>query len=179
MSIALLIMQNKRGTTMTLEQLVKIVLAIAGVIMFLLVVYILVYGLLFPSKTNETQAKGTVENIAVVLDSLHQGDTKPLDPIYSPSGWTIVGFKYDSAKISSFEKPDAFIGKNAICVCQKVCKREVCRETKKPLQIDATNLFVYKIGETKIFNVTDMGLYYEIKDIASSSSGGGGTSGAG
>jgi len=177
MHIALFIMKNKKGMNMTLEQLIKIVLAIMGVVMFLLLIYILVFRVLFPGGLADNQAKGTVESLAVKIDSIQQGESTDSDPVENPKGWTIIGFKGDSTAIQGFAKPDAFIGKPVVCVCQKTCKREACRELRKPLQSDATEPFVFKIGSIKEFTITDMGTYYDIQE--KTSSGGGGTSGAG
>ncbi len=173
MHIALFIMKNKKGMNMTLEQLIKIILGVMGVVMFLLLIYILVYRVIFPGGLAENQAKGTVESLIVVIDSLQQqGESKDSEPVYLPKGWIIIGFKSDSTTIKGFGKPDTFIGKNAVCVCQKTCKRETCRELKKPLQIDEVELFIYKIGEPKKFTITDIGTYYEIKEKIDSDEGG-------
>jgi len=172
-------MRNKKGDmNMTLEQVIKIVLSVIGVIMFLLLIYILVFRVLFPVGVADSQAKGTVEIIANPLINMQVGETKQLEPIVSPKGWTIIGFKSDSIKVGGFQKPDIFIGKNIVCVCQKVCKKEICREIKKPLQSDSIEPFIYEIGEDKDFEVTDANQYYEMKEKGVASAGGGGSSGA-
>ena len=61
-------MRSKKGDmNMTLEQVIKIVLSVIGVIMFLLLIYILVFRVLFPVGVADSQAKGTVEIIAIPL----------------------------------------------------------------------------------------------------------------
>ena len=137
------------------------------------------FRVLFPVGVADSQAKGTLENIVSILNVLQTGETKTLDLVYSPVGWTIIGFKSDSIKIGDFQKPDAFIGKNALCICQKTCKKEICREIKKPLQINSMEPFVFKIGEKKDFEITETDQYYEMKEKGVTSAGGGGSSGAG
>jgi hypothetical protein len=150
---------------LTLEQIIKIVLAIGGVVLFLFAIYIIVFRILLPNNLAENQAKGTLGDIVSNLNDLQPGESVKLT-IVAPSGWTIIFFSDKEKSLRGFDKPVSFTFKNALCICGSSCKKEICREINKPLLMDGKedNPFFFKI-QKKDFNVTDMPSYYKIKEV--------------
>jgi hypothetical protein len=101
---------NKKGesSNFTLDEFVRIVLAVIG----LLIIGYLAYNLFFVNPSNE-KAKGTFNNIiSVEIDKINNGGEANLEGVFipNPSDWEIVGFVEG-------EKPNQCVGESCVCLC--------------------------------------------------------------
>jgi 3D (Asp-Asp-Asp) domain-containing protein len=156
------------GLTLTLEQVIKLILVIFGVLLMIYIGFLLA-RLFFGANQSELQAKGTLENLYNTINALNtDGTPKDID-LYAPVGWTIVAFDNVSnidRTTNTFKKPYAFIDKFAICICKESCNADFCREIKKPLITRSDDgrdvFFVLKIAGIKHFEIWDAGAIYMI-----------------
>jgi len=142
------------------SQIIKIILAVMGIILVIALVGIF-YDMLF-GKQDEQQAKGTLDRLYQTLSGLEPGDSEAVY-FYVPTGWTIVTFDTSVNKYDRFTKPSSFAYKYAVCICKKECKSAICRELKKPFMSD-NKFFLLPITVFKKFFVTDNGDVYDVKE---------------
>lgn len=123
---------SKRGAE---NILMNNILEIILVVILLIIIFVAVPRLFSTwfGKTKELQAKGTLDGIIQVLNSLEEGETENYF-LLAPSNWHLVSF--DSAHDQNrdgFKKPQQYFGQTVLCVCEnKDCK--ICQTIKMPLK---------------------------------------------
>jgi type II secretory pathway pseudopilin PulG len=121
---------NKRGIELMGRTIIEILVAIVCV--GLLIYAGMVLFQTYFGNQRENQAKGQIESLDKILDEAQQGE-EYIEHLLAPTGWHVVSFD-ESSNFNDdyFEKPDAFFGKNTVCICKdKDC--EICKETELPL----------------------------------------------
>lgn len=105
-------MKNKKAE-ITIEEVVKMVLAVLGIIV-LIVLAVGLYGI-FTKKTELEQARETLKQLVEKMKLLEEGETDSF-LITSPKGWGLVGNNYYyQDKLS-----DQCVGKDCLCICNKI-----------------------------------------------------------
>lgn len=117
---------------MLLRNVLEILIAIA-------VVILIVYGIVtfskgFFGKHEEMQAKGQLDGIIQALAKTNEFGKTEKVLLQAPSGWHVVAFDIEHNENEGFEKPNTFFGKHCVCICEKKCKTEICRQIEMPLK---------------------------------------------
>lgn len=121
--------KGEEGTGLMGKNLVEIIVAVIVVGILLGLLFSLLGGVF--TKTKDTQAKEQIENIYDKIIVMSLGDEEQLN-LYVPVDWHVVSFGVSENFVNNFEKPGIFVGKNAICICEKKqCK--YCKETLLPV----------------------------------------------
>lgn len=106
-------MKNKRAeASWTIEEIMKIVLAVGGIIILILL-FVNLYGI-FTQKTRIEQARANMEDLSAVINSIKEGGSKDFTML-SPRGWSLTGWPVDEmlpdeCKKNKWEK--------CICLCE-------------------------------------------------------------
>jgi len=151
---------KKAGLNLMSAQIIKIILAVLGIIMIIALVAIF-FNMIFGNQ-DEQQAKGTLDRFYQTVSSLEIGKPEAVY-FYVPTGWTVVAFDNITNKVDRFTKPSSFAFKYAVCICKKACKPEICRELKKPFMSD-NKFFLLPITIFRKFFVTDKGDIYDVQE---------------
>ncbi len=109
-------MRNKSGD-ITTEEVLKLVLAIAGILILLMLGYSLYK--IFVQKTEIAQAKEHLDAIQGVVENLGLGNQTTY-LLTGPKGWYFVSYnRRDLAKYSDLSMPAMCKDQSCLCICSK------------------------------------------------------------
>lgn len=109
-------MRNKSGD-ITTEEVLKMVLAIAGILILLMLGYSLYK--IFVQKTELAQAKEHLDTIQGVIENLKEGE-KTTYLLTGPKNWYFVSYnKRDLEKYSDLSMPFMCKEQSCLCICSK------------------------------------------------------------
>jgi len=149
--------KNKRGLLL-LKQIIELIIAVLAIVLIIYAGTVLFRS--YFGNQREMQAKGTLEGITKILDTIKISETKSYE-LFAPSGWYLVSFDASHNLNKKFQKPS--FQDNLLCVCRKKCTSELCLSIKKPLkQKDQLINMKIEILDLWITNKQD---YYEISKI--------------
>lgn len=151
-----LLVLNKRGDEWGLKQVLEIILAIM-IILILIFAATRLFETYF-GKQKEMQAKGTLDRITKILNSLAEAETESY-LLQTPNNWHIVAFDAQHSQNKEYVKSSKYFQQNVLCICEKKdCK--ICQTIKMPLKKD-NELAIIKIEPSEIW-LTNMKDHYEI-----------------
>ncbi len=147
---------NKRGTQLLLEQIIKLIIALIGIVIILYAGFVLFRT--YFGKQDDMQAQGTLEYLVEKLNNLEQGSIFNYT-LQSPVGWYIISFDREHNFNGNFQKPP-MIQPNLVCLCKKKCETKFCSALSLPLKTDneLTSIQI-QIKDVWLINKGD---YYEI-----------------
>jgi len=123
-------MNNKRGSTLSVEEVVKLVLGIMALVILMLLFVALLN--IFIAHTKQQQAKSTIENIQYEVNRANEGETKEI-LVESPEDWILLfeGNRICSCDFTGKEVPTRDIFFNAMKNCKKI--EELCITFDRPV----------------------------------------------
>jgi len=150
---------NKRGQEdPTGTNIVKLVIAILGIVMILVVIGIALRA--YFSDISIEKASSSLDTILTDISNVPAGESKTIT-LMNPQGWYLVYFnENDNINLGGFEKPENMFGKKAVCVCKtSKCDPKACKEFQTQLKLNGSPLILrIQIIDVEIFNKVE---YYD------------------